>query len=154
MFSLFIKWYIMCSVCSFYFNLFNISSNSNFVTVGPSSSGVIFPSLSNSSSSSESLYNSSIYCCHLSAISSSSIRIFPYFYSIIDFFILNFPKKPLLIRLYDFSVFPRLSWVFIFFTVLPKPFFFIFLSLSIYKISKSAIFTFVLIMFLFPSLFY
>ena len=93
----------------FYFNSFNAFSNSAFVIVGSSSSGVISSSLSNSSSSSESLYNSSMYFCHLSAISSSSRRVFPSFDSIIICFILGFPKN-FLLRLYDFSVFPRLRW--------------------------------------------
>ena len=64
------------SYAFFYFNSFNAFSNSDFVIVRPSSSGVISSSLSNSSSSSKSLYNSSTYCCHLSVISSSSIRAF------------------------------------------------------------------------------
>ena len=69
----------------FNFNSFNAFSNSDFVIGGPSSSGVI-SSLSNSSVSSESLYNSSTHCCHLSAIFSSSVRVFPSFDLITVFF--------------------------------------------------------------------
>ena len=87
----------------FYFNSFNAFSNSDFVIVGPSSSGVISSSLSNSSGSSE-----SVYCCHQSALSASSIRVFSFFASIIVFFILFFPKS-FQIKPYNFSVFPRLS---------------------------------------------
>jgi hypothetical protein len=65
--------FFFTSIHLFYFILF---FNSDFVIGGLSSSGVISSSLSNSSSSSESLCNSSIYCCHLSAISSSSVRVF------------------------------------------------------------------------------
>ena len=49
----------------FLFNSFNIISNSDFVVGGPSYLGVISSSLFHSSGSSESLYNSSTYCCHL-----------------------------------------------------------------------------------------
>jgi len=90
----------------FYFNSFNAFSNSGFVIGGPSFSGVISSSLSNSSSSSELLYNSSTYCCHLSAVSSSAINVFPSFDVILVLFILSFPKS-FLIRLYEF---PQLSW--------------------------------------------
>ena len=93
----------------FYFNSFNAFSNSAFVIVGSSSSAVISSSLSSSSSSSAPSYNSSMYCCHLSAFSSSSIRVFPSFVSIIASFNLGFPKN-FLTRLYDFSIFPQLRW--------------------------------------------
>ena len=136
----------------FDFNSFNAFSNSAFVIVGPSSSGVI-SSLSSSSSYSGSSYNSSMYCCHLSPISSSSTGVFPSFDSIIACFNLGFPKN-FLIRLYDFSVFPRLSWFSVSSQFCPSRSFFIFLKLSIYKISNSVIFTFIFIMFVFSSLFY
>lgn len=86
LYMLLLKLYKMClasssSACSisacmlsapcafFYFNSFNAFSNFDFVIGGPSSSRVISSSLSNSSSCSESLCNTSIYWCHLSAIS-------------------------------------------------------------------------------------
>jgi len=85
-------------------------SNSDFVIGGPNFSRVISISLSNSSSSSVSLYNSPKFCCHLSVISSFSIRVFPSFDLIIVLFVWGFPKS-LPISLYDYSVFHRLSWL-------------------------------------------
>ena len=124
----------------------------HLLLLDPVPRGVKHSSLSNSSSSSESLYNS-IYCCHLSAISSSSIRVFPSFYSIIICFIFGVSKK-LSDKVVWLFIISSIKLVFNFSKVLSKPFYFIFLSLSIYKISKSVIFTFVFIMFVFSSLFY
>ena len=57
----------------FCFNSFNAVSNSDFDIGGPRSLEVISSSLSSSSSSYESLYSSSTYCCHLSVISSRKV---------------------------------------------------------------------------------
>ena len=67
---------------------------------------------SSSSNKSESLYNSSTYCCHISVLSLPSIRVFPSFY-------LDFPKI-FLIRLYIFSVLPRSSWFSMFSQYFPR----------------------------------
>ena len=142
---LYLCWYGIYCVCFFYINSFNTLSNSDLVIVGPNSPKVISTYLSNF----QAFLNHSTTIQRFVAI----CLLFHYLVClVIILFILGFPK--LSNKFVWFFSISSITLVFSFFTVLFRPVLFIFLSFSVSNIYNSVTLTFVLIILMFPSLFY